>query len=282
MAGGSTALPDQEGLGPWPRITPVGRGCCAGSSGWRVARTVRLGDYQRIAACHRDSAGDGHGSGRYRGAAVGLCAGRGRPPRPVALAAPFRTYAELLGRGGGLAAVAEAHRRSWTSVVAAVPDGAAALVVVTAAGSSQGWCLPAGRRPRVVGAPLGHCDGARVGFGDGRFVSIQFHRAPAELLPGVPRRVGGRGRPVIPLVIPPRCTRHNRASSGGRHVGLEQGGRHKPVSPRRSWVVRFARLMHRRVRAFGPAFGRRRLRRQSQPDLICHTRWRRTLGMARF
>jgi hypothetical protein len=32
--------------------------------------------------------------------------------------------------------------------------------------------------------------------------------------------------------------------------------------------VRFARLMHRRVRAFGPAFGRRRLRRQSQPDLV--------------
>jgi hypothetical protein len=26
-------------------------------------------------------------------------------------------------------------------------------------------------------------------------------------------------------------------------------------------MVRFARLIHRRVRAFGPAFGRRRLRR---------------------
>jgi len=36
--------------------------------------------------------------------------------------------------------------------------------------------------------------------------------------------------------------------------------------PRR--VVRFARLIHRRVRAFGPAFGRRRLRRQSQPALV--------------
>jgi hypothetical protein len=35
--------------------------------------------------------------------------------------------------------------------------------------------------------------------------------------------------------------------------------------PRR--VVRFARLIHRRVRAFRPALGRRRLRRQSQPDL---------------
>jgi hypothetical protein len=29
-------------------------------------------------------------------------------------------------------------------------------------------------------------------------------------------------------------------------------------------MVRFARLIHRRVRTFWPAFGRRRLRRQSQ------------------
>ena len=36
--------------------------------------------------------------------------------------------------------------------------------------------------------------------------------------------------------------------------------------PRRK--VRFARLIHRRGRAFWPAFGRRRLRRQSQPDLV--------------
>jgi hypothetical protein len=36
--------------------------------------------------------------------------------------------------------------------------------------------------------------------------------------------------------------------------------------PRR--VVRFARLIHRRVRAFGPAFGQRRLRRHLMPDLV--------------
>jgi hypothetical protein len=29
------------------------------------------------------------------------------------------------------------------------------------------------------GAPLGHCDGARLGFDGERFVSIQFRRAPA-------------------------------------------------------------------------------------------------------
>ena len=41
--------------------------------------------------------------------------------------------------------------------------------------------------------------------------------------------------------------------------------------PRR--MVRFARLMHQRVRAFRPAFGRRRLRRQSDPALSCHAGW---------
>jgi hypothetical protein len=33
------------------------------------------------------------------------------------------------------------------------------------------------------GAPLGHCDGARLGFDEGRFVSVQFTWVPAELLP---------------------------------------------------------------------------------------------------
>jgi hypothetical protein len=36
--------------------------------------------------------------------------------------------------------------------------------------------------------------------------------------------------------------------------------------PRR--VVRFAQLIHRRGRAFGPAFGLRRLRRHSEPDVL--------------
>lgn len=59
---------------------------------------------------------------------------------------PYRTYAQLLGPGGGLAAVAEAHSRIWTRVVAAVPDGAAALVVAHGGGSSRGW-WPACRTP---------------------------------------------------------------------------------------------------------------------------------------
>jgi broad specificity phosphatase PhoE len=97
---------------------------------------------------------------------------------------PYRIYAELLGRGGGLATVAEAHRCIWTRVVEAVPDGAAALVVAHGGGIEPGLvaCLPdAGHES--WGAPLGHCDGARLGFDQGRFISVQFHRVPVELLP---------------------------------------------------------------------------------------------------
>jgi len=53
-------------------------------------------------------------------------------------------------------------------------------------------------------------------------------------------------------------------------VGRKHRGRLAPLGgverPRRK--VRFARLIHRRVRAFGPAFGRRRLRRRFQPGLV--------------
>ena len=98
---------------------------------------------------------------------------------------PYRSYTELLGRGGGLAAVAEAHQRSWTRAVEAVPEGAAALVVGHGGGIEPGLvaCLPDADHA-LWGMPLGHCDGARLGFDDDRFVSVQFHRAPAELLPG--------------------------------------------------------------------------------------------------
>jgi broad specificity phosphatase PhoE len=91
---------------------------------------------------------------------------------------PYRTYAELLGRGGGLAAVAQAHRVAWIRVVEAVPEGAAALVVCHGGGIEPGLvaCLPDADHGSW-GAPFGHCDGARLGFEDGRFVGVQFHRA---------------------------------------------------------------------------------------------------------
>jgi broad specificity phosphatase PhoE len=92
---------------------------------------------------------------------------------------PYVRYAELLGRAGGLAAVAEAHRGVWIRVVDGVPEGAAALVVCHGGGIEPGLvaCLPDADHGSW-GAPFSHCDGARLGFEDGRFVSVQFRRAP--------------------------------------------------------------------------------------------------------
>src|SRR6266545_2150702 len=77
--------------------------------------------------------------------------------------------------------VAEAHRRIWTSVVAAVPDGAAALVVGHGGGIEPGLvaCLPDADY-QSWGGPFGHCDGARLSFNEGGFVSVQFRRAPEQ------------------------------------------------------------------------------------------------------
>ena len=98
---------------------------------------------------------------------------------------PYRTYAGLLGRGGDLATIAKVHRRVWTSVMEAVPDGAAALVVAHGGGIEPGLvaCLPDADH-ELWGAPFGHCDGARLGFDEGGFVCVEFLRVPAELLAG--------------------------------------------------------------------------------------------------
>jgi broad specificity phosphatase PhoE len=94
---------------------------------------------------------------------------------------PYVTYAELIRHGGGLAAVAQAHRDIWIGAVKAVPDGNGVLVV------SHGGCI----EPALVscrpdadhmswGAPFGHCDGARLDFDNGRFVSVRLCRAPIQ------------------------------------------------------------------------------------------------------
>jgi broad specificity phosphatase PhoE len=92
---------------------------------------------------------------------------------------PYRVYAGLLARGGGLAAVGEAHRRAFTTLAEAVPDGTAALVVAHGGGIEPGLvaCLP-GADHSSWGVPFAHCDGARLAFDEAGFVSIRFHRAP--------------------------------------------------------------------------------------------------------
>jgi broad specificity phosphatase PhoE len=92
---------------------------------------------------------------------------------------PYTRYAELLQEGSGLTAVAEAHRELWVGMAGGVPEGAAALVVCHGGAIEPALvaCLPEAGHPSW-GAPFGHCDGARLSFDSGRFVSVQFHRAP--------------------------------------------------------------------------------------------------------
>jgi hypothetical protein len=70
------------------------------------------------------------------------------------------------------------------------------------------------------------------------------------------------GPPRLPTLLrtalPPGFSGRDGSVPTGPLGGVER--------PRR--VVRFARLIHRRGRAFVPAFSRRRLRRQSQPGLV--------------
>jgi broad specificity phosphatase PhoE len=90
---------------------------------------------------------------------------------------PYRSYAELLAESIGLAAIADTHRTLWTRLVAAVPDGAAVLVICHGGGIEPALvsCLPHADHDSW-GPPFGHCDGARLCFEGASFVDIEFHR----------------------------------------------------------------------------------------------------------
>ena len=94
---------------------------------------------------------------------------------------PYRRYAELVARGSGLARVAQAHRAVWTRLVGQVDDDATALIVGHGGAIEPALvaCLP-GADYQGWGGLLGHCDGARLGFADGKFVDIAFRRAPTS------------------------------------------------------------------------------------------------------
>jgi broad specificity phosphatase PhoE len=90
---------------------------------------------------------------------------------------PYRRYAKLLAQLPWFTAVADAHRGLWTGLVAAVPDGAAVLVVCHGGGIEPGLvtCLPHADHG-TWGPPLAHCEGARLCFDRGNFVDLEFDR----------------------------------------------------------------------------------------------------------
>jgi broad specificity phosphatase PhoE len=90
---------------------------------------------------------------------------------------PYRRYAELLAESLGLASIADTHRDLWTRLVAAVPDGAAVLVICHGGGIEPALvsCVPDADYDSW-GPPFAHCDGARLCFDGASFVDIEFHR----------------------------------------------------------------------------------------------------------
>ena len=176
--------------------------CRIGPSGWRVARSLRRRCHQPIATRDGDGSGDGLRGRRHRGAAVGLCAGEVDHHDQWRWPSPYRSYAELIGRGGGLATVAQTHRRIWTTVVAAVPEGAAALVVGHGGGIEPGLvaCLPDAdpssgvRRSATATVP------ASLRWRQVRQRPVP--PAPVGAAAGVPRRVGGSGRRSVRRSFP--------------------------------------------------------------------------------
>jgi broad specificity phosphatase PhoE len=71
---------------------------------------------------------------------------------------PYRRYAELLAQLPELAAVGDAHRELWIRLLAAVPDGAAVLVICHGGGIEPALvsCLPHADHDSW-GRPFVHC-----------------------------------------------------------------------------------------------------------------------------
>ncbi|MDT0345464.1 histidine phosphatase family protein [Streptomyces litchfieldiae] len=93
---------------------------------------------------------------------------------------PYVHYAELIARGGALAAVAAAHRMIWTEAVRSVPEGSGALVVSHGGSIEPALvaCLPDADLASW-GTPFGHLDGVRLTFENERFTGARLHRAPS-------------------------------------------------------------------------------------------------------
>jgi broad specificity phosphatase PhoE len=90
---------------------------------------------------------------------------------------PYAHYAELIARGGGLAAMASTGRDAMVRLVTAVASGEAALYV-SHGGTIEPVlvaCLPEAAHA-TWGPVLSQLEGARLGWDGGRFQTIQLRR----------------------------------------------------------------------------------------------------------
>ena len=90
---------------------------------------------------------------------------------------PYARYAELIAQGGAVAHIAATIRTALIRIVAAVPDGSAALLISHGGTIEPALvaCLPDADHTSW-GAALSHLDGARLTFDNGTFVDIQLRR----------------------------------------------------------------------------------------------------------
>ncbi|GGQ24488.1 histidine phosphatase family protein [Streptosporangium pseudovulgare] len=90
---------------------------------------------------------------------------------------PYRQIADIIRKGRTAAAVAETHRAIWAETVDGVAEGGSALLVGHGGAIELALvaCLPDAPHD-TWGTPFAHCDGVRLGFTDGHFVSVEFHR----------------------------------------------------------------------------------------------------------
>lgn len=93
--------------------------------------------------------------------------------------APYQQIADIIRKSHVVAAVAETHRAIWADTVDGVAEGGSALLIGHGGAIELALvaCLPDASH-NTWGTPFAHCDGVRLGFTDGDFVSVEFHRAP--------------------------------------------------------------------------------------------------------
>jgi broad specificity phosphatase PhoE len=164
-----------------------GHGSHLSAQGVALARTVgaQLGPFAWVLASPAPRAIEtaiamGFAVDDTTGLPTGYASGHASRHEQWAWPEPYVRYAELIGCGGDLATAALAHSGLWADLIAGVPDGATALVISHGGTIEPALvaCLP-GSNHAMWGAPFSHCDGARLGYNNGRFVTVQFRRAPA-------------------------------------------------------------------------------------------------------
>ena len=125
-------------------------------------------------------------------------------------------------------------------------------------------CVSVVDAPSARAASLASSAACRWAPGAGRVEAADPPGNPPVIPPGIPPAPDGGVHPIsLTRITAGQCP-------CGGPVGRKNRGRLAPLGgverPRR--VVRFARLIDRRVRDLGRAFGPRRLRRQSDADRI--------------